>query len=77
MVTVIALDISILLGGSIVIESVFTYNGIGRLLVDAIAGRDYPVVQAVVFFIAIVVIGVTMTAEASYRWLDPRMRRTE
>ena len=76
-VTVIALDISILLGGSIVIESVFTYSGIGRLLVDAIAGRDYPVVQAVVFFVAIVVISVTMLAEASYKWLDPRMRTTE
>lgn len=72
-ITVIALDISLLLGGSVVIESVFTYNGVGRLLVDSIYSRDYPVVQATVFLVACVVVTVTTASEFTYRMIDPRV----
>ncbi len=72
-VTVLMLDISILLGGSVVIESVFTYNGVGRLMVESIYARDYPVVQAAVFLIAVIVVVVTALSDISYKLIDPRV----
>ncbi|MFQ5343534.1 MAG: ABC transporter permease [Anaerolineae bacterium] len=63
-----------LVGGSIVIEMVFAWPGIGRLLVQAVSARDYPVAQAAVFVISVLVTGVNFVTDMSYGYLDPRIR---
>ena len=74
LVTAAGLDFSILIGGAVVVETVFTYNGLGLQLVESIGGRDYPVVQATVFVVAIVVVLVHFVVDWSYQLLDPRTR---
>jgi peptide/nickel transport system permease protein len=74
LVTAAGLDFSILLGGAVVVETVFTYNGLGLQLVESIGGRDYPVVQATVFVVAIVVVLVHFLVDWTYPLLDPRTR---
>jgi len=73
-VTLIGLQASYLLGGSLIVESVFAWPGIGTLVVDAILGRDYPVVQAVVFLVAMMVVVVSLLVDLTYSVLDPRVR---
>jgi peptide/nickel transport system permease protein len=63
-----------LLNGSVVIEVIFGWPGIGKLTMDAILRRDFPVVQASVLFVAITVIVVNLTVDLLYAWLDPRIR---
>ncbi len=63
-----------LMGGSIVTETVFAWPGIGRLLVQAVNARDYPVAQAAVFIIALCVAAVNFLTDISYAYLDPRIR---
>jgi ABC-type dipeptide/oligopeptide/nickel transport system permease component len=75
-VTALSLDFSLLLSGAVVVETVFTYNGVGRQLVDSIFGRDYPVVQATVFLIAIIVVLVNYFTDWLYRLIDPRIQRS-
>lgn len=69
----IGLDISYVVAGSVVVETVFAYPGIGSLLVTSVLARDYPIVQASVFVISILVVGVNVLVDLSYRWLDPRI----
>jgi len=69
----VGLDIAYLVAGSVVIETVFAYPGIGSLLVTSVLARDYPTVQAAVFVISILVVGVNALVDLSYRWLDPRI----
>jgi peptide/nickel transport system permease protein len=73
--TVIALQFGVLLGGVVVTETVFSWPGVGRLAIQAIYARDYPVVQAVVFFFALVFILVNLMADLAQAALDPRVRR--
>jgi peptide/nickel transport system permease protein len=63
-----------LLGGSVVIETVFAWPGIGALLVQAVSTRDYPVAQAAVLMIALFVVAVNLLTDISYAFLDPRIR---
>ncbi len=63
-----------LLNGSVVIEVIFGWPGIGNLTMEAIVRRDFPVVQASVLFVAIAVIVVNLTVDLLYAWLDPRIR---
>jgi len=58
----------------VVTETIFAWPGIGRLLVESILARDYAVVQAVVFFAAMVIVAVNMLVDLMYAWLDPRIR---
>ena len=74
-VTVIGLQAGFFLGGAVVVEAVFAYPGIGKLLVDAIASRDYPVVQGVVLIVAVTFVLVNLVVDLSYVYLDPRIRR--
>lgn len=74
-VTVIGLNFGQLLGGTIVMETVFARPGIGKLLLDAILGRDYPVVQGVTIVIAVTFLLVNLVTDLSYEFLDPRLRR--
>ncbi|WP_423750768.1 ABC transporter permease [Salinirarus marinus] len=73
-VTVIALQIAFLVDGAVVVEQVFSWPGIGRLLVQAIHQRDFPVVQAVVLLIATAVVLANLLADVVYSVLDPRIR---
>ena len=72
--TFLALIIADIMAGSIVVEQVFSVPGIGRLLITAISGRDYPVVQAVVTYITVIVLGVNFLVDMLYPLIDPRMR---
>ena len=73
-VTVIGLQFGNLLGGALLTESIFSILGIGRLMVDAIKMRDYPVVQGGVLFIAIAFSVVNLLVDLTYAWVDPRIK---
>jgi peptide/nickel transport system permease protein len=76
-VTVIGIEFAFLIGGLVVTETVFNLPGVARFLVQAILWRDYPIVQTLVMFIAIVVILSNLTVDVLYGWLDPRVRYAE
>ena len=73
-ITLLALSIGNLLGGTAIIESIFMCDGVGKLAVDAITMRDYPVIQAYVVWMAIIYVLVNLLTDLSYRFLDPRIR---
>jgi peptide/nickel transport system permease protein len=73
-VTILGLDVGTLLGGAVITETVFAWPGIGRLAIEAIAVRDFPVVQADVFFIALTFVAINLVVDVLYTWLDPRVR---
>ncbi|MFB6108926.1 MAG: ABC transporter permease [Haloplanus sp.] len=73
-VTVAALQVAVLVDGAVVVERVFSWPGVGRLLVRAILQRDFPVVQAVVLLVATAVVASNLLADVLYAWLDPRIR---
>ena len=73
-ITLVGTEFAFLIGGLVVTESVFTLNGVGRFVVDAVAHRDYPVVQALVFLIAFCFVIVNLLIDLTYAWFDPRIR---
>ena len=73
-ITVIGLNVGSLLSGAILTETIFAWPGVGRLVVDAIFARDYPVVQGAVLVIAVVFVVVNLLVDLSYAVLDPRIR---
>jgi peptide/nickel transport system permease protein len=73
-VTIIGLQIGGLIGGSILVESVFALNGIGYYLLAGIVTRDLPVVQSLVFIFALAYVLINLVVDVSYAWLDPRIR---
>ncbi len=75
-VTVVGLQFGHLLGGAVVIETVFTYPGLGWMVVQAISQRDYALVQAIVLWMAIVFVILNTLIDLLYAWLDPRIRFT-
>ena len=74
-VTVIGLGVALLIGGAVVTESVFAIPGIGRLVVDAILRRDYPVIQGVTLLFSLVYVLVNLIVDLLYTLLDPRIRQ--
>ena len=72
--TLLALSIGNLLGGTAIIESIFMWDGVGKLAVDAINMRDYPLIQAYVMWMAIIYVMVNLAADLLYHHLDPRIR---
>jgi peptide/nickel transport system permease protein len=75
-ITVIGMELSGLLGGVVVIETVFSRQGIGRVLVEAILSRDIPVIQGVVLFAAVVIVVINLVVDISYAIIDPRTKAT-
>jgi peptide/nickel transport system permease protein len=73
-VTMIGLQLGTLLSGSIITETVFAWPGIGRLAIQSIYWRDYPVVQAIVFLVAVTFVLLNLVVDLLYAWLDPRIR---
>jgi len=73
-ITVVGLQVGRLMSGAILTETVFSWPGIGRWLVDAIYARDFPIVQGATLFIALVFVGVNLLVDLLYAWVDPRIR---
>ena len=73
-VTIVGFMIGSLIAGAVVVESVFAWPGVGRLLVVSVANRDLAVVQAILMFIAASMVVANLTVDIAYDWIDPRMR---
>ena len=73
-ITLLTLSIGSLLGGTAIVESIFMWDGVGKLAVDAINIRDYPIIQAYVMWMAIIYVVVNLITDLSYHFLDPRIR---
>lgn len=73
-ITLLTLSIGSLLGGTAIVESIFMWDGVGKLAVDAINMRDYPIIQAYVMWMAIIYVVVNLITDLSYHFLDPRIR---
>ena len=73
-VTVVGLQFGALLTGTIITETIFSWPGLGRLLIQAIRTRDYPLIQAGVLIIAATYVLVNLLTDLVYAWLDPRIR---
>ena len=76
-ITLLAISIGSLLGGTAIIESIFMWDGVGKLAVDAITMRDYPLIEAYVVWLAIIYVVVNLIADLLYHALDPRIRLEE
>jgi peptide/nickel transport system permease protein len=73
-VTVVGLQTARLLGGSTIVETVFSWPGVGRLLIEGIYARDYPIVQGAVLVIAVTYVMINLVVDIVYKWLDPRIK---
>ncbi|PYM77580.1 MAG: ABC transporter permease [Candidatus Rokuibacteriota bacterium] len=73
-VTIVGIELGTLLGGSVITETIFAWPGVGRLSVQAIYNRDYPVVQAAVFLLSSTFVLVNLFVDVVYTYLDPRIR---
>ena len=76
-VTLLALSIGDLLGGTAIVETIFMWDGVGKLAVDSITMRDYPMIQAYVVWMAIIYVLVNLVSDILYRALDPRVAQQE
>ncbi len=76
-ITLLAISIGSLLGGTAIVESIFMWDGVGKLAVDAITMRDYPLVQAYVVWMAVIYVAVNLVTDLLYHALDPRIRLGE
>ena len=76
-ITLLAISIGSLLGGTAIVESIFMWDGVGKMAVDAITMRDYPIIQAYVMWMAIIYVFVNLITDLSYGLLDPRIRLGE
>jgi peptide/nickel transport system permease protein len=76
LVTVAGLQFGNLISGAVLVETVFSWPGLGTLALDAILGRDYPTLLGVLTFSSLFVIAANLLTDASYRWIDPRLRAT-
>jgi ABC-type dipeptide/oligopeptide/nickel transport system permease component len=73
LVTVAGMQFGFLLGGTVIIETVFAWPGVGRLVVQAIFNRDYPLVQATVLVLAVIFVAVNFIVDMLYMYLDPQI----
>lgn len=77
LVTVAGMQFGMLIGGTVIIETVFAWPGVGRLVVQAIFNRDYPLVQAIVFVLALIFVAANLVVDLLYLYLDPRISYLE
>jgi peptide/nickel transport system permease protein len=75
-VTLLGLQIAALLGGAVIVESIFGWPGIGRLSVQALTYGDFPLAQAIVIVMTVIVVGVNLCTDLLYSVVDPRIRLT-
>ena len=74
MVTIVGLQFGAVLTGTIITETIFAWPGVGRLLIQAITFRDYPLVQGCILLISITYVTMNLLVDLAYAWLDPRIR---
>jgi peptide/nickel transport system permease protein len=74
LITFIGLQLGSLLGGAVVVEKIFAWPGVGRLVVESIFARDYPMVQGIVMFLSLIFVFINLLVDISYTFLDPRIR---
>jgi ABC-type dipeptide/oligopeptide/nickel transport system permease component len=74
LVSVIGIQFGFMLGGSIYIEAIFAWPGMGRMVAESVSNRDFPLVQAIAFFTSIVIILLNLLTDLAYGWIDPRIR---
>jgi peptide/nickel transport system permease protein len=74
-VTIVAIDLAYLLGGAVVTETIFAWPGMGRLLVQALEQRDFPMIMGAVIFTSIILVVFNLLADVVYGFLDPRIRQ--
>jgi peptide/nickel transport system permease protein len=72
-ITIIGMQIPMIVGGSVIIEQIFSLPGLGRLMLAAINERDYPTVSGINVFVAVFVIIINILVDIAYGWLDPRI----
>jgi ABC-type dipeptide/oligopeptide/nickel transport system permease component len=75
LITMMGLQFAFMMGGAIVVENIFSWNGVGRMAVEAIFQRDYPIIQGFILTFTVVVVFVSICLDAVYAFLDPRIRR--
>ena len=75
-ITMMGLQFSFMMGGAVVVENIFAWNGVGRMAVEAIFQRDYPVIQGFILTFAVVVVSFSILIDAVYALVDPRIRRS-
>jgi peptide/nickel transport system permease protein len=73
-ITVIGLNFGLLLGGAVLTETIFSWPGLGRYVVDSLLARDYPAVQGCILFFAVIMVLVNLTVDILYFYVDPRLR---
>lgn len=73
-VTLLGLSIGSLLGGTAIVETIFSWDGVGKMAIDAITMRDYPVMQAYVIWMALIYMVINLGTDLLYHGLDPRIR---
>lgn len=76
-ITIFGVSLGSLLGGTVIIEVLFAYPGIGKLVVEAIARRDYPIIQGYILFMGLFVVTINLVVDLSYRYLNPEIRLKE
>jgi len=72
--TLFFVNFAALIGGAVVTETIFSWPGVGHLLVGALIARDYPITQTVILFVSAIIVGVNIFVDVMYAWLDPRIR---
>jgi peptide/nickel transport system permease protein len=75
-ITILGIEAATLMGGTVIIEQVFALNGLGRLFYESVLMRDYPVIQAMALYTAVVFVVLFLVIDLMYAWLDPRVRLT-
>jgi peptide/nickel transport system permease protein len=76
LITMMGLQFAFMMGGAIVVENIFSWNGVGRMAVEAIFQRDYPIIQGFILTFAVVVVIVSIFLDTIYAFIDPRIRRS-
>ena len=74
--TLAGFEVVFLMSGQIILEQIFNLPGIGKLFIQSVGARDYPVIQGIVMFVAVVVLMANLVVDVMYAWLDPRIRYT-
>ena len=73
-ITVAGYEFGRLIGGTVIIEQVFVVQGMGKLLIDSLFDRDYPMIQGIVMVITVIVLVLNLAIDIMYAWLNPRIR---
>ncbi len=76
LVTMMGMQFAFMMGGAIVVENIFSWNGVGRMAVEAIFQRDYPIIQGFILTFSLIVVFVTISLDVIYAFIDPRIRRS-